>query len=581
MKSETAGGKTAGGATAGGGNLMSGAEAVVRTLEAHGVDRIFGLCGDTSLPFYDALHRIGGAISHVLTRDERSAAYMADGYARVSGKVGVCEGPSGGGATYILPGVVEANESSVPILAITTDISVSSRGKYALTELDQQALFRPLAKWNAVLDRAEDVPRTLRAAFRAMTTGRPGAAHIGLPFDVQRGPVDADDVWGDPALGTWPARRTAPDPAAVEAAADALASAKFPVIVVGGGPVIAGAFDELRAVAEALGAVVATTISGQGAIGDGHRLALGVVGSNGGVAETREVVTAADLVFFVGCRAGSVTTERWRYPEPGRTRIVHLDSDPQTIGANYPTEVALVGDARLGLEAVAAALAKRGIARDGADAAARVVDARRRKYAAFRELAESDAMPIRPERLVASLQRVLPEDSVVVADPGTPCPYLSAYLDWQQTGRRFFSNRAHGALGYSMAAAVGAHYGRPSAKVVAVMGDGSFGFTAGELETIVRLGAPITMVVVSNAVYGWIKAGQKTGFGQRYYSVDFTRTDHAKVAEAFGVKAWTVTDPADLDGTLRKALEHAGPTLVDVLCQPLHEARAPVSEWVA
>lgn len=566
---------------AGGGNLMSGAEAVVRTLEAHGVDRIFGLCGDTSLPFYDALHRIGGAISHVLTRDERSAAYMADGYARVSGKVGVCEGPSGGGATYILPGVVEANESSVPILAITTDISVSSRGKYALTELDQQALFRPLAKWNAVLDRAEDVPRTLRAAFRAMTTGRPGAAHIGLPFDVQRGPVDADDVWGDPALGTWPARRSAPDPAAVEAAADALASAKFPVIVVGGGPVIAGAFDELRAVAEALGAVVATTISGQGAIGDGHRLALGVVGSNGGVAETREVVTAADLVFFVGCRAGSVTTERWRFPEPGRTRIVHLDSDPQVIGANYPTEVALVGDARLGLEAIAAALAKRGVARDGADAAARVADARRRKYAAFRELAESDATPIRPERLVASLQRVLPEDSVVVADPGTPCPYLSAYLDWQQTGRRFFSNRAHGALGYSMAAAVGAHYGRPSAKVVAVMGDGSFGFTAGELETIVRLGAPITMVVVSNAVYGWIKAGQKTGFGQRYYSVDFSRTDHARVAEAFGVKAWTVTDPADLDGALRKALEHAGPTLVDVLCQPLHEARAPVSEWVA
>ena len=128
-----------------------------------------------------------------------------------------------------------------------------------------------------------------------------------------------------------------------------------------------------------------------------------------------------------------------------------------------------------------------------------------------------------------------------------------------------------------MAAATGAHYGRPSAKVVSVMGDGSFGFTAGELETIARLKAPITMIVVSNAVYGWIKAGQKTGFGARYYSVDFSRTDHARVAEAFGVKAWTVSDPAELDATLRKALEHDGPTLVDVLCQPLHEARAPVS----
>lgn len=566
---------------AGGGNRMSGAEALVRTLEAHGVDRIFGLCGDTSLPFYDALHRIGGGISHVLTRDERSAAYMADGYARVSGKVGVCEGPSGGGATYILPGVVEANESSVPILAITTDIAVGSRGKYSLTELDQKALFRPLAKWNTVLDRSEDVPRTLRAAFRAMTTGRPGAAHIGLPFDVQKGPVEAEEVWGDPALGTWPARRSAPDPAAVEAAAEALASAKFPVIVVGGGPVIAGAFEELRSVAEALGAVVATTISGQGAIGDGHRLALGVVGSNGGVVETREVLMQADLVFFVGCRAGSVTTERWRYPEPGRTRIVHLDSDPQVIGATYPTEVAMVGDAKLGLAALAAALTARGVARDGTAAAARIADAKRRKFAAFQALAESDEMPIRPERLVASLQRLLPADSVVVADPGTPCPYLSAYLDWEQTGRRFFSNRAHGALGYSMAAATGAYYGRPSAKVVSVMGDGSFGFTAGELETIVRLGAPITMIVVSNAVYGWIKAGQKTGFGERYYSVDFTRTDHARVAEAFGVKAWTVTDPADLDGALKQALEHGGPTLVDVLCQPLQDARAPVSEWVA
>jgi len=568
-------------AAADSGNRMTGGEALVRTLQAHGVDRIFGLCGDTSLPFYDALHRIGGGISHVLTRDERSAAYMADGYARVSGKVGICEGPSGGGATYILPGVVEANESSVPILAITTDIGVGSRGKYSLTELDQKALFRPLAKWNAVIDRAEDVPRTLRAAFRAMTTGRPGAAHIGLPFDVQKGSVDADDVWGDPTLGTWPARRSAPDPAAVEAAADALASARFPVIVVGGGPVIAGAFDELRAVAEALGAVVATTISGQGAIGDGHPLALGVVGSNGGVLETREVVTSADLVFFVGCRAGSVTTERWRFPEPGRTRIVHLDSDPQVIGATYPTEVALVGDARLGLAALADALARKGVARDGIDAAAKVADARRRKYAAFRALAESNETPILPERLVASLQRVLPSEAVVVADPGTPCPYLSAYLDWEQTGRRFISNRAHGALGYSMAAGVGAHYGRPSAKVVSVMGDGSFGFTAGELETIARLGVPITMIVVSNAVYGWIKAGQKTGFGARYYSVDFSRTDHARVAEAFGVKAWTVSDPGELDATLRAALEHPGPTLVDVLCQPLHEARAPVSEWVA
>src|ERR671918_2612317 len=169
-------------------NLLSGAEAFVRMLQLPGARQIFGLCGDTSLPLYDALYRLEHGITHILTRDERSAAYMADAYARVTGRVGVCEGPSGGGATYILPGVVEANESSIPVLAVTTDIATGSRGRYALTELDQEALFRPLTKWNRVLDRADQVPSALRAAFRAMTTGRPGAAHLGLPFDVQGNP---------------------------------------------------------------------------------------------------------------------------------------------------------------------------------------------------------------------------------------------------------------------------------------------------------------------------------------------------------------------------------------------------------
>ena len=150
-------------------NRLSGAEAFVRMLQLHGVRHVFGLCGDTSLPLYDALYRLDHGITHVLTRDERSAAYMADAYARVTGRVGVCEGPSGGGATYILPGVVEANESSIPVLAVTTDIAVGARGRYVLTELDQEALFRPLTKWTRVIDRADQIPGAVRAAFRHMT----------------------------------------------------------------------------------------------------------------------------------------------------------------------------------------------------------------------------------------------------------------------------------------------------------------------------------------------------------------------------------------------------------------------------
>ena len=563
-------------------NQLSGAEAFVRMLQLHGIRHIFGLCGDTTLPIYDALARLDHGMTHILTRDERSAAYMADVYARVSGGVGVCEGPSGGGATYILPGVVEANESSVPVLAVTTDISVTGRGHYTLTEMDQEALFRPLAKMSRVVDDARAIPDAVRAAFTAMTTGRPGAAHIGLPFDVQKAPLDEAEVWADASLATCPSRRTAPDPAAVAAAADAILGAERPMFVCGGGPVISGAEAELAALAEFLEAPVATSISGQGSISDDHPLAVGVVGSNGGTPETRAVVDASDLVIFVGCRAGSVTTERQRHPAPDGARIVHIDVDPAVIGTNYETEAAIVGDARLCLSALLEEVTRR---LDGPPrrpgVRQSVADAKARKFAAFDELARSGDTPIKPERIVAELQALLPADAVIVADPGTPCPYFSAYYRLSETGRHFISNRAHGALGYSLPGVVGAHYGRPGAKCVAVMGDGSFGFAVGELETIVRLDLPVTLIVISNSVYGWIKAGQKSGFGARYFSVDFSRGDHARIAEAFGLKAWRVEDPEDLRPTLAKALEAGGPTLVDIVAQPLQEARAPVSEWVA
>jgi acetolactate synthase-1/2/3 large subunit len=560
-------------------NEMSGAEALVRMLQLFGVKHIFGLCGDTSLPFYDALYRLDHGITHILTRDERSAAYMADGYARVSGKVGVCEGPSGGGATYILPGVVEASESSIPILAVTTDISVGGRGRFTLTELDQEALFRPLVKWNRVIHRAADIPKTVRAAFTQMTSGRPGATQIGLPYDVQREPVDEGEIWGDARLGNYPSRRFGPDPAVIEAATALLLAAKNPLFICGGGVVIAGAEAELQAVAEWLSAPVASTVSGHGSIADRHPLAVGVVGSNGGTPATRAIVETADLVVFVGCRAGSVTTERWRFPAPGKINIIHIDADPAVFGASYPTDVAIISDARLALAEL-----RRTLAQEERPTTARALDARRvaqakaEKFSAFAALAHSDERPIKPERVVADLQAVLSEDAIVVADPGTPCPYFSAYYELARAGRYLWSNRA---LGYAMAAAVGAAYGRPGVKIVAVMGDGSFAFTAGELETIVRLKLPITMLVISNAAFGWIKAGQKSGYDRRYFSVDFSRTEHADVAAAFGVRSWKVEDPAELRPILKRAIEAGEPTLVDIISQPLHEAKAPVSEWVA
>ncbi len=565
-------------------DAANGAEALIRMLQGYGVDHVFGVCGDTSLPYYDALYKLDHGIRHVLARDERSAAYMADAYARVTGKVGVCEGPSGGGATYLLPGLVEANESSVPVFGFTSDVPVTSRGRYPLTELDQQSLYAPLTKWNGTLNTASQIGDSVRAAFRAMTTGRPGAAHLCVPFDVQKQTVDASQLWAQREHGNWPNWRSGPDATEVERAARLMLAARQVVFICGGGVVSCSASEQLARLAMLLDAPVCTTVSGKGAVADDFELAVGVVGSNGGVMATRDVVAAADLVVFVACRAGSTTTEHWRFPKLGTT-VIHLDVDPFAISTSYPTDVALVGDARLALDALLQIVEpERGASPPGADASAPgrqlAATARQLKLQAFAALASSDERPIRPERVVAALRRALPADSIVCADPGTPCPYFSAYFDLPAAGRGFITNRAHGALGFALPAALGAWFGRPNARCVAVMGDGSFGFVAGEMESLLRAGAPLMMIVLSNASFGWIKASQRASYGQRYYSVDFTPTDHAAIARAYGIASWRVEDPRELDSVLQQALRHDGPTLIDIVTQPLEQAAAPVSQWM-
>ena len=562
-------------------NSPTGAEALVQMLAAHGVKHVFGLCGDTTLPLYDAFHRLDHGITHFLTRDERHAAYMADGYARITRRVGVCEGPSGGGATYLLPGVVEADQSSVPLLAITTDVATTSRGRFPLTELDQVALYRPLTRHNESLDDAASLPSRVRAAFRATTELPTGAAHLALPFDTQRGAVAAETIYADARYGRYPAHRPRADAGAVAEAARLLVAAERALVICGGGVVLSGGEAELLALARHLSTPIATSVSGQGSVAETDPLAVGVVGANGGVAATRAVVESSDLIFFIGCRAGSVTTEKWRYPSRD-ARVIHLDGDVSVLEANYATEVSMAGDIKATLAALleeVKRLAPAGRVDHGG--VARAAGAWEAKLSEFDALARSDERPIRPERVVAALMRLLGEDAIITADPGTPCPYFSAFYRWRRSGRRFITNRAHGALGYSLAAAMGAQVGEPGAVVVAAMGDGSFGMSVGELETAARYGLPVKLVVFSNASYGWIRAGQRSSFGGRFYNVDFSRSDHALIAAGYGLWSRRVEEPGELEAVLGEMLAVEGPALVDIISQPLDEARAPVSEWVA
>ena len=556
-------------------NSMNGAEAMVRLLEANGVEYIFGLCGDTSLPFYDALCTLDHKIKHILTRDERHASYMAEAYARVTGKIGICEGPSGGGATYIIPGVIEANESSVGLIAITSDVARSSVGKYPLTELRQDELFKPLTKWNAILENAKNLPSLIRKAFRVSSTGRPGATHLCFPIDVQKSEIDPSDIWSQKDFSTFPAWPTRSNKEKIKDFVKIIEQSSKPLIICGGAILFSKAEKIFKEVVEKYNIAVASTISGKGSLEDDHQNYLGVVGSNGAVLETREVVQNADLVIFIGCRAGSVTTEKWQYPNRNQ-KIIHIDNDPEVISANYKTELSIVSDAKLFLED----LQEIGLQKvfNGTED---IKKSKESKWKNFYNLAKSSSLPIKPERIVSDLNSVLPDDCYIVADAGTPCPYFSAFFKLKKSGKYFLTNRAHGALGYALPAAIGVQIGRPNNRVVSIMGDGSFGLAVGELETAVRLKLPIIFIVLSNSVYGWIKAGQKTSFEERYYSVDFTRTNHAEVAKAYGLDSFRVEKPEDIQKTVEKALSLNKPCLVDIISEPLQDAKAPVSEWIA
>lgn len=560
---------------------MRGAEALVKMLEELGVEVVFGLCGDTSLPMYEALAE-SETIRHVLTRDERCASFMADAYARLSGRVGVCEGPSGGGATYILPGVAEANDSSVPVVCLTSDISVTDRGKGTLTELDQKALFTPITKRAFGPESAAELPAMIRDAFQEATTGSLGACHVGLPFDVQIQEVDAGEVHADARFNTYPQGRREPDPDAIRAAARHLVDSRRPLIVAGAGAIRSGAWDEVRALSHALGAAVATSICGKGSVAETDPFSLGVVGSNGGLPWRHDLVRTADLVFHVGSGTGSVTTEKWTLPAPGAATMLQLDTDAPSIGRNYTVATGIQADAKLGLAALVEEVGRLGAS--GAGSRWDPSEIERGHTDHMDEVAglfTSDESPIRPERLLRELFAALPPRSIVLADPGTPCPYVSAYWRLPEAGRWFVSPRAFGALGYSLPGVVGAHFARPEAgRIVGMMGDGSFGISAGELETLARLDLPLTLIVCNNSSYGWIKAGQKSR-GGKYFSVDFGVADHAAIASAFGVRARRVEDSQELGDAMREALTHPGPFLLDVVTQPLEEANAPVSKWIA
>ncbi len=424
---------------------MIGAQAVVEMLLAYGVEYIFGVPGDTSLPLYDALYDASPRIRHMLARDERSAAFMADAYARLTHRPAVCECPSGAGALYSIPGIAEANSSSIPVILLTSGVSLAGEGKGTITELDHHKLLEPITKWSSFLKHTDKIPETLRRAFRIATTGRPGAVHLAFPEEVMTGQMNGGKaaIYAEEECRRYPAYRTRGHVESIRRLADLLITAQRPVIITGGGAVHSQAGDMIRSVAEQLSIPVATTISGQGIMPDDHPLALGVIGDNGYHPHAHKAIDEGDTLLYVGCKMGSVSTIKWTRPSPRPgVKILQIDIDPTMLANNYDNHQSVAGDARLVLEDLYALLRQRDDQRPESEWVQELNRFRDAFWSSSLTQLESEAVPIKPQRVIHAVNRRLPESAVVIADAGTPTPYITQFLRLRGGGSRFIIPRA-------------------------------------------------------------------------------------------------------------------------------------------
>jgi acetolactate synthase-1/2/3 large subunit len=310
-------------------------------------------------------------------------------------------------------------------------------------------------------------------------------------------------------------------------------------------------------------------------------LSLGIVGGNGARPYANRIVAEADLVLLVGTRTDSTTTLNWTLPDKRQPpTVIHMDVDAWQIGNNYRTAVGLIGDARVALEDLLAAFGRQPADGDRTIWLDQIAALKAEYFAGVASEAASDAQPIKPQRVIATLKRLVDAETVLVADPGTPTPYIGAQYELEQAGRWTVIPRAHGGLGYALPAVVGAYHGRPNARTVGLMGDGSFGMSVGELETISRLNLPIVLLHFNNGCFGWIKELQHLYHEQRYFSVDFSRVDYAAIARGFGLRAWQVTDPSDLEKAMRDALDSGAPCFIDMVTEAAMTETPPVHAWL-
>ena len=566
---------------------MNGADVLTRMLIGYGVDTVFGVPGDTNVSFYEALQVHEGEITHVMARDERSAGYMADAYGRFTNRPGVVECPSGAGAMYSLPPIAESNASSVPVILLTIDIPLPGEGRGVLTELDCARLFEPVTKMSVQIKSPEKLPEIIRRAFRVACSGKPGAVHLQIPEDMLMAEIDPAKVslHVEEKCKTFPAYPTRPAPGLVEQIIASLEGAQRPLIVSGGGVIRACAGAQILAVAERMNIPVCTTMTGQGTMPDDHLLSIGVIGDNGFHPHANRAMEESDFVLFVGSRMGSVVTIGWTFPKLTlNKRVAQIDIDPQIMANNYENVISVAGDAKLALNDLLAAVPSAFDTARHQPWITHLNDLRTTFWENAQELLSNDSIPLRPERAVRCFNEALEmsgQPALIYSDAGTPTPHMTRFLKINDPETRFAIPRAFGGLGSALPATVGAWRADPTKRPIGLFGDGSFGMTVGELETLVRLQVPAILILFNNGVFGWIKGLHRLKGHNQCFGVDFTPPKGQAIAEAFDLKAWTAKNATDLDAALAAAFAYRkGPCFIDVHVESIADRVPPVYSWL-
>jgi acetolactate synthase-1/2/3 large subunit len=538
---------------------VRGAELLVECLVREGVEYVFGISGGAVIEICDALYHYRDRIKFILNRHEQGAAHMADGYARASGKVGVCLATSGPGATNLTTGVTTAYMDSVPIIAITGQVPTYNIGRDAFQEADIFGILMPSVKHNYMVRDPYDIPRIVKEAFYIASTGRPGPVHIDIPRDISRSPVDLDKVEFPEEVnirGYKPTIRG--HPLMVRQAAELIMQAKKPILYIGGGVIKSGASEEVRELAERCQIPVTYTLMAKGAFPDNHPLCTGMPGMHGTVA-ANFALNFSDLVICVGARFDDrVTGDLKEFAK--HAKKIHIDIDPAEIGKNVKPDVPIVGDAKTVLRQLLELLPPK-----RHDEWLRQIEEWKREF----PLVYDRNGKLKPQYVIETLAKVTGGNATIVTDVGQHQMWSALFYPCHRP-RQFISSGGLGTMGFGLPASLGAKLARPDDLVVAIVGDGGFQMTMYELATAVVYNIPVKVVIINNFFLGMVKQWQDLFFGSRYSGVELTgNPDFVKIAEAFGAVGFRVTEEDDVEKVLMRAMEiEDKPVVIDAWVDP-------------